>query len=157
MILAVPHLGGTPVLLGRIACKDAAYNPSRCRTNGSRVWRPDLDALERQRFARWLCTPTHALWRAGWGDLRVCRRSREPVRQPRRRARHLVWRRMADLPLSLEAPCQSLHTHPHPSIAPVPSDQGATNDLHPTPHLPNRCPGRARLPPPHASRSAHPS
>jgi hypothetical protein len=49
-------------------------------------------ALERRCLARRLCTPTHALRRAGWGDRKVCRCSREPVRQPRRRARHLVWR-----------------------------------------------------------------
>ena len=68
------------------------YNPFRCRTNGSRVWRPALVALERRCFAHRLRTPTHALRRAGWGDRKVCRCSREPVRQPRRQARHLVWR-----------------------------------------------------------------
>jgi hypothetical protein len=71
------------------------YNSSRCCSNGSRVWR----SVVFPRGADVMHDQPRALARALFMAGRVGRPSGlpvflEPVRQPRRRARHLVWRRM---------------------------------------------------------------
>jgi len=111
-------------------------------------------AIRRQTLARFQ-------GRAGWGDLRVCRCSREPVRYPRCRARHPrvatswrasnhLWRLYAKWSKRAPPRVVSISTCTSQPTAHVIRHRQA----HQEPHLPERCHRSAGVSQAHAHRHA---